>query len=103
MIAGIDTSLETVDSYIEDIFAQIRDRAPQFLNAFLTPIYKDPLEQLQLNQRAQLEYQLNGTLSGAPPGLLDDFQFNNSLICILNVQLYLTLEKERESVSPHFY
>lgn len=48
LIAGIDTSIETVDSYIEDIFAQIRERGPQFLNAFLTPIYKDPLEQLQL-------------------------------------------------------
>ena len=44
LIAGIDTSLETVESYVEDIFAQIRERAPQFLNAFLTPIFKEPLE-----------------------------------------------------------
>lgn len=98
LIAGIDTSLETVDSYVEDIFTQIRERAPQFLNAFLTPIYKDPLEQLQLNQRAQLEYQLNGTFAGLQPSLLEEYQLNSSLICILNVQLYLTLEKERENV-----
>ena len=44
LIAGIDTSIETVDSYVEDIFHQIRERGPQFLNAFLTPIYRDPLE-----------------------------------------------------------
>ena len=61
LIAGIDTSLETVESYIEDIFAQIRERGPQFLNAFLTPIYKDPMEQLNLLQKAQLEYQMNGS------------------------------------------
>ena len=83
---------------MEDIFAQIRDRAPQFLNAFLTPIFKDPLESLNLLQKAQLEYQLSGTMSGAP-NLLEQFSLNSSLVCILNVQLYLTLEKERESVS----
>ena len=87
-----------MESYIEDIFAQIRERAPQFLNAFLTPIYKDPLEHLQVLQKAQLEYQLNGTM-GTKQNLLQDVSLNNSMICILNVQLYLTLEKERESVS----
>jgi hypothetical protein len=30
--------------------------------------------------------------------LLDDFAPNTTMMCILNVQLYLTLEKERESV-----
>ena len=43
LIAGIDTSIDTVESYIEDIFSQIRQRGPQFLNAFLTPIYREPL------------------------------------------------------------
>ena len=52
LIAGIDTSIDTVESYIEDIFTQIRERGPQFLNAFLTPIYKDPLEHLSLLQKA---------------------------------------------------
>lgn len=98
LIAGIDTSLETVDSYIEDILSQIRDRAPQFLNAFLTPIFRDPLEQLNLLQKAQIEYQLNGTCGKFNQNLGDHFSPNNSMVCILNVQLYLTLEKERESV-----
>lgn len=30
--------------------------------------------------------------------LLEQFSLNSSHVCILNVQLYLTLEKERESV-----
>ena len=53
--------METVESYIEDIFVQIRERAPQFLNAFLTPIYKDPMEQIQLLQKASKEYELNAS------------------------------------------
>jgi len=90
--------LETVESYIEDIFSQIRERGPQFLNAFLTPIYHQPLDQLHLLRRAQLEYQLNGSQGSFFQNMVEHEQLNASLLCILNVQLYLTLEKERESV-----
>ena len=42
---------------------------------------------------------MNGTLKNSR--ILDDHcqNLNSSFMCILNVQLYLTLEKERESVS----
>ena len=43
IVAGVDTSLDAVEQYVEGIFAQIRTRAPQFMNAFYTPIYKNPL------------------------------------------------------------
>ena len=43
IIAGVDTSIEAVEQYIEGIFSQIRIRGRQFMNAFYTPIYKNPL------------------------------------------------------------
>lgn len=69
------------------------------MNAFLTPIYHQPLDQLHVIRRAQLEYELNGSLGSFGHNLVEPHQLNSSLLCILNVQLYLTLEKERESVS----
>ena len=46
IIAGVDTSLEAVDQYVEGIFTQIRVRAKQFMNAFYTPIYRNPMTTL---------------------------------------------------------
>ena len=43
---GIDTTDEAIDAYIEEIFDQIRPRKEMFLQAFITPIYKNPLEVL---------------------------------------------------------
>jgi hypothetical protein len=43
IIAGVDTSIEAVEQYIEGIFAQIRVRGKQFMSAFYTPIFKNPL------------------------------------------------------------
>ena len=43
IIAGVDTSLEAVQTYIDGIFAQIRVRGRQFMNAFYTPIYRNPV------------------------------------------------------------
>jgi hypothetical protein len=43
---GIDTSENAIEQYIEEIFEQIRPRKEQFLQAFITPIYKNPLEVL---------------------------------------------------------
>ena len=45
-----------------------------------------------------MEYQLNGSDALLGKNLLENFEPNSSLLCILNVQLYLTLEKEREAV-----
>ena len=58
------------------------------MNAFYTPIYKNPLIVLSNLQRANIG-QANQT------GQLD---LTNTLSSILNVQLYLTLEKARENV-----
>ena len=52
----------------------------------MTPIYKNPLEVLSNLQRPDF---------GEMEGTLD---FTNSLAFILNVQLYLTLEKAKENV-----
>jgi hypothetical protein len=43
---GIDTSETAIEQYIEEIFEQIRPRKDQFLQAFITPIFKNPLEVL---------------------------------------------------------
>ena len=51
IIAGVDTSLEAVDQYVEGIFAQIRIRAKQFMNAFYTPIYRNPINVLTKIQK----------------------------------------------------
>jgi len=52
----------------------------------LTPIYKDPLEQMNFLQKAQVEYQLNGTMGIAyQQSILDQFTLNSSMVCILNV------------------
>jgi hypothetical protein len=60
------------------------------LQAFITPIYKNPLEILQNLQRPDY-------------GDIDNqMDFTNSLAYILNVQLYLTLEKARENVISNF-
>ena len=45
-MTGVDTSLEAIEQYMEGIFSQIKARAEQFLHAFYTPIYKDPLKVL---------------------------------------------------------
>ena len=99
MIAGIDTGLDTVDSYVEDIFTQIRQRGPQFLNAFLTPIFKDPIDQLDVMRQAQALYALEGTLGKYGHHFLEPTRLLGQSMCVLNMHLYLTLEKERESVS----
>ena len=88
IVAGVDTSIDAVEQYIEGIFSQIRLRGKQFMNAFYTPIYKNPLIVLSNLQRANIG-QANQT------GQLD---LTNTLSSILNVQLYLTLEKARENV-----
>lgn len=87
IVAGVDTSLEAVEQYIEGIFAQIRIRGKQFMNAFYTPIYKNPLIVLSNLQRQNI--------GQANQSQLD---LTNTLSSILNVQLYLTLEKARENV-----
>jgi hypothetical protein len=83
---GIDTSLQCISEYIDEILSQIKVRRDQFLQAFATPIYKNPLEvlsNLQSPDYGELEMTID---------------FSNSMACILNVQLYLTLEKARENV-----
>lgn len=83
---GIDTTIESIEQYVNEIFSQITVRREQFLQAFITPIYKNPLEILQNLQRPDY-------------GDIDNqMDFTNSLAYILNVQLYLTLEKARENV-----
>jgi hypothetical protein len=47
MCLGIDTSEQAINQYIEEIFEQIRPRKEQFLQAFITPIYKNPLDTLE--------------------------------------------------------
>ncbi|CDW82922.1 iq calmodulin-binding motif family protein [Stylonychia lemnae] len=82
---GIDTSIESIEQYINEIFSQITVRREQFLQAFITPIYKNPLEILANLQRPDY-----GDMEAG-------MDFTNSLAYILNVQLYLTLEKAREN------
>ena len=55
--------------------------------AFYTPIYKNPLLVLSNLQRQNIGQ-----------GNIDPFELSNTLSSILNVQLYLTLEKARENV-----
>jgi hypothetical protein len=87
---GIDTSDEQLYKYVEEIFDQIRSRKDLFLQAFATPIYKSPLEVLSNLQKPDFsEMEMTVDLS-------------SSLSCILNVQLYLTLEKAKENVSSYF-
>ncbi len=43
IVAGIDTSLQAVQSYIEQVFRQIKVREEEFLHAFYTPVYRDQL------------------------------------------------------------
>jgi len=50
IVAGIDTSLQAVEAYIDSVFRQIRLREEEFLHAFLTPVYRDPLHILQAIQ-----------------------------------------------------
>lgn len=90
---GIDTTDEAIDAYIEEIFDQIRPRKEMFLQAFITPIYKNPLEVLANIQKPDFGGQGQGE-DGAPSLL----EATNSLAYILNVQLYLTLEKAKENV-----
>ena len=84
---GIDTSEQAIDEYIEEIFTQIRARSSDFMNAFSTPILRDPLDMLGQIQKPEF---------GEGEQTMD---LTNSLTCILNVQLYLTLEKARENVT----
>ena len=87
IIAGVDTSIEDVEQYIEGIFAQIRVRGKQFMSAFYTPIFKNPLVILNNLQQQNIGQ-----------GKIDQLDMSNTLSSILNVQLYLTLEKARENV-----
>jgi len=45
-MTGVDTSIEAIEQYMAGIFSQIKSRAEQFLHAFYTPIYKDPVKAL---------------------------------------------------------
>lgn len=89
---GIDTSEAAIEQYIEEIFQQIRPRKEQFLQAFITPIYKNPLDVLTHLQKPEF-----GTMSDEN-GVMNLLDATSSLAYILNVQLYLTLEKAKENV-----
>jgi RecB family endonuclease NucS len=52
IVAGIDTSIQAVMQYVESLLAQIKSQGDDFLQAFLTPIFRDPLKILHL-----VEYQ----------------------------------------------
>ena len=95
-MAGVDTSLDAVDQYVEGIFAQIRSRAKQFMNAFYTPIYKNPMTVLSKIQKQGL-VQPNGDNDNLSQHEATA-DLTNTLSSILNVQLYLTLEKARENI-----
>ena len=43
VMAGIDTGLEAIESYIEQVFDLIRERGEQFLNGFATALTMFPL------------------------------------------------------------
>ncbi len=88
---GIETSDEAIEQYIDEIFSQITLRREQFLQAFITPIYKNPLEILSNLQRPDYGEIDNNSMD-----------MTNSMAYILNVQLYLTLEKARENVSKTY-
>jgi hypothetical protein len=83
---GIRTDNEVIAQYADEIFHQIRVRREQFMNAFYTPICKNPFEVLYNLQRMDI----------------GDFEMvseeSTSMANILNVDLYLTLEKAREDV-----
>lgn len=64
----------------------------------MVPIYKDPLDCMEVLRRAGKEYNLNGTLGLYGHNLLEPHHLDQSMLCILNMHLYLTLEKERENV-----
>jgi hypothetical protein len=90
---GIDTSEAAIEQYIEEIFQQIRPRKEQFLQAFITPIYKNPLDVLAHVMKPEF-----GTMSDENGGGMNLLDATSSLAYILNVQLYLTLEKAKENV-----
>ena len=92
VVAGIDTSLTAVQQYVESLMSQIRAQGDDFLQAFLTPIYKEPLKVLQRVQEQNLG---QGGLNLMNLGTLEG---DESFASILNVQLYLTIEKARENI-----
>jgi hypothetical protein len=92
---GIDTSEQAIEQYVEEIFEQIRPRKEQFLQAFITPIYKSPLDQLAILQKPDILGLGGYSEDNNALNLLDA---TNSLAYILNVQLYLTLEKAKENI-----
>lgn len=93
MCLGIDTSEQAINQYIEEIFEQIRPRKEQFLQAFITPIYKNPLDTLEKLQKPDF-----GQGMAEDTAALNLLDATSSLAYILNVQLYLTLEKAKENV-----
>ncbi len=94
---GIDTSETAIEQYIEEIFEQIRPRKDQFLQAFITPIFKNPLE--VLSQLQKPDFGIGGAGVTDEQNAMNLLDATNSLAYILNVQLYLTLEKAKENVS----
>lgn len=96
-MTGVDTSIDAIEQYIEGILAQIRARAEQFLHAFYTPIYKDPLKILAQLQKpgAGPEKELKEVGEEEEE---DEEDLSNTLSSILNVELYLTLERARENM-----
>ena len=80
---GIKTTDDMIEKYIEDVFSQIRARKDLFLNAFATPILRNPLDVLSNLQR--LDHQ----------GDFEGMDMSQSLVTILNVELYLSLERAK--------
>ena len=70
------------------------------MNAFYTPIYRNPLTVLTKIQKQGIA-QANKTGTSQDDGEgrnNNEIDLANTLSSILNVQLYLTLEKARENV-----
>lgn len=70
---------------MEGIFAQIRIRAKQFMNAFYTPIYKNPLNVLAKIQKQGLEPPGNKSNESSQGEGAEAVDLSNTLSSILNV------------------
>jgi hypothetical protein len=57
VFAGIDTSNEAVMAYVNCVFDKIKSNSDQFLHAFLTPVYVDPLRELESLRTSNFDFE----------------------------------------------
>lgn len=84
---GFSHDFSIIDAYLKEVIEEIMENESTFINNILTPIQRDPMEMLRLLQSSDI-------------GSYFHFDTYDPVFPILGVEIYLEIERGKESQKP---